>query len=117
MLLINQGLVIAVLGAVIVCLALTVFVLVLMVKKAFFDNGLAAGTQPLNAAAHPAGTNARPPANEGELVAVIAAAIAALGQGAYTSTYNLKVRPMKRQASNAPIWNVVSRKENLESRL
>ncbi len=59
-----------------------------------------------------------PKTDENELAAVIAAAIAAAAAVAgYTSTYNLQVRSIKRSGMHAPVWNAVSRKENLESRL
>lgn len=50
--------------------------------------------------------------DEGELVAVITAAIAA---SLNTSTYHLNIRSLRRVESKAPAWNAVSRKENIEN--
>lgn len=50
--------------------------------------------------------------DEGELVAVITAAIAASFN---TSTYHLNIRSLRRVESKAPAWNAVSRKENIEN--
>lgn len=52
--------------------------------------------------------------DEDELAAVLTAAIAAsLG----TSTYKLKIQSYRQIDSHAPVWNSVSRRENLASRL
>jgi sodium pump decarboxylase gamma subunit len=52
--------------------------------------------------------------DEDELIAVLTAAVAAsLNQ----STYNLNIRSFRRIDQNAPVWNSVSRKEQLESRM
>ncbi len=51
---------------------------------------------------------------EAELIAVLTAAAAAcMG---LRSTYNLKIQSYRRIESNTPVWNSVSRKENLENR-
>ena len=50
--------------------------------------------------------------DEGELVAVITAAIAA---SLNTSTYQLNIRSLRRVESKAPAWNAIARKENIEN--
>ncbi len=51
---------------------------------------------------------------EEELVAVLTAAIAAnLNQ----STYNLKIKSIRRIDKTSPVWNAVSRKEQIENML
>ncbi|WP_094546641.1 OadG family protein [Petroclostridium xylanilyticum] len=52
--------------------------------------------------------------DEDELIAVLTAAVASsLNQ----STYNLNIKSFRRIEQTSPIWNTVSRKEQLESRL
>lgn len=52
--------------------------------------------------------------DEKELIAVLTAAVAAsLNQ----STYNLHIKSYRRIDQNAPVWNRVSRREQLESRI
>jgi len=50
---------------------------------------------------------------EDEIIAVITAAVkAAIGGG----TYNLNVRPFRRVGAPTPIWSMVSRKDQIDSR-
>ncbi len=49
-----------------------------------------------------------------ELIAVLTAAVAA---SLNTSTYNLRIKSFRRIGQNAPAWNAVSRKEQLENQL
>ena len=52
--------------------------------------------------------------DEDELIAVLTAAIAAsLNQ----STYNLKIKSFRRIGQASPVWNTVSRKEQIENKL
>ncbi|MGE4282913.1 MAG: OadG family protein [Clostridia bacterium] len=52
--------------------------------------------------------------DEDELVAVLTAAVASsLNQ----STYNLNIQSFRRIDQQAPVWNSISRKEQLENRL
>lgn len=52
--------------------------------------------------------------DEDELIAVLTAAIAAsLNQ----STYNLKIKSFRRIGQTSPVWNTVSRKEQIENKL
>ena len=46
-----------------------------------------------------------------ELIAVISAAIAAMG--ASSSGAKLQVKSIRRQGSGAPIWNIAARNENI----
>ena len=64
------------------------------------------------AAQAPASTT--PQSDQSEIAVVIAAAIVMMSGG---RSNGLQVRSIKRQGSSAPIWNMVSRKENLDSRL
>lgn len=52
--------------------------------------------------------------NEEELIAVLTAAVAAsLNQ----STYNLQIKSFRRIGQVSPVWNTVSRKEQIENQL
>jgi sodium pump decarboxylase gamma subunit len=52
--------------------------------------------------------------DEDELIAVLTAAVASsLNQ----STYNLNIRSFRRIDQNSPVWNTVSRKEQIANRL
>ncbi len=52
--------------------------------------------------------------DDDELIAVLTAAVAA---SLNTSTYNLRIKSFRRIGQNAPAWNAVSRKEQLENQL
>lgn len=46
-----------------------------------------------------------------ELIAVLTAAVAA---SLKTSTYNLRIKSYRQISSNTPVWNSVSRRENIQ---
>ncbi len=52
--------------------------------------------------------------DDDELIAVLTAAVAA---SLNTSTYNLRIKSFRRIGQNAPAWNAVARKEQLENQL
>lgn len=119
-----EGLNISVMGILIVFAVLIILMLVLMLFKVFFYKEPQKQTQTQKASAPnavsapavaPKISSAPGEMAQNELVAVIAAAVAAAsGQN---STYRLQVRSIRRTGCNSPVWNAVSRKENLDSKL
>lgn len=107
---ITQGAVVAIIG---ICTVFTVLailwgVLELMRVVFTFKNKKAAKPAPAATAVAPAAP-AAPAEDEGELIAVLTAAIAAsLNQ----STYNLKIKSYRR-VDSAPVWNRTARRDNL----
>ena len=49
-----------------------------------------------------------------EIIAVLTAAVAALLN---TSTYNLNIKSYRKMMNQSPVWNAVSRRENIENKL
>lgn len=111
--LISQGSIIAVVGYLLVFVVLAVIWGVLEISKLFFtkaDNTKQAKEAHISPALKEeiADGNAE---DDDELIAVLTAAIAAsLGR---TSTYNLNIKSYRRIGSTSPVWNQISRRENL----
>lgn len=117
----TEGLVIALQGILIVFGVLVILMLVLMLMKVFFykDPKKAAKAKPAPEAVPAQATPEQKTSgiDENELIAVMAAAIAAAGGSGRKSSYNLQVRSIRRAGSNTPVWNAVSRRENLDAQL
>ena len=105
----SEGLQVTVVGLAIVFGVLIILMLVLMAFKAIFykEPEKAAEALPnaesiaLPAAKAEPGPEAKP-ADDGELIAVLTAAVAA---SLSTSTYHLNIRSYRRVGNEAPVWN------------
>ncbi len=124
----STGLMVSGVGMTIVFIVLIILMLVLMIMKVVFAKdekkqkpkkvkmpkpGKKAEEEleaVLTAASY---ASSKPSMDEGELIAVLTAAVAA---SLNTSTYNLKIKSYRRVGSNAPAWNKAGVRETIESR-
>lgn len=111
----QEGLLVTATGVIIVFSVLIILMLTMMaMKKIFYKEekspkaAQAAKPEPVAAPAPVAA-----PTEDPNLVAVIAAAVAAYLN---TSTYNLKVRSFRRIGNTSPDWNKAGLKETIDSR-
>ncbi|MBQ7793519.1 MAG: OadG family protein [Clostridia bacterium] len=111
-----QGLSVTGVGLAIVFAVLVILMLVMMAMKKIFYKGSAKTAAPAAPAPTPAPAPKQETANtvdEGELIAVLTAAVAA---SLNTSTYNLQIKSYRRIGNNAPLWNRAGVNETINSR-
>ncbi|MBQ8636419.1 MAG: OadG family protein [Clostridia bacterium] len=108
-----EGLSVTGVGLAIVFSVLVILMLVMMAMKKIFykDPAKAKAAAPVVAPA-PA-VKAETKVDEGELIAVLTAAIAA---SLNTSTYNLQIKSYRRIENNKPLWNRAGVSETINSR-
>lgn len=114
----SEGLGVIVIGLIIVFSVLLILMLVLMLMKVvFYKEPKPEKTEALPNTAAPAVQKAETAADssidEGELIAVLAAAVAA---SLNTSTYNLNIKSFRRIKDNSPSWNKAGRTDVINSR-
>ena len=87
-----------------------------LMKVVFYREGNSgpAGQQASAPVPEPAAQPVNQAADGDELVAVLAAAVAAR---MHTSTYRLKIRSYRKLGGPESVWNSVSRRENIENQL
>ena len=108
-----QGLSVTGVGLAIVFGVLVILMLVLMAMRKIFYKEPAKAAAPAPAAAPAESAEAVPAADEGELIAVLTAAVAA---SLNTSTYNLQIKSYRRIGNNSPAWNKAGVNETINSR-
>lgn len=113
-----KGLSVTATGLIIVFSVLVILMVVLVLMKTIFykDPTSAVKTEapkPVEKAPEPAPAIQVTPADDGELIAVLTAAIAA---SLNTSTYNLQIKSYRRIGQNAPAWNRAGISETINSR-
>ncbi len=102
------------LGTVFIVLAILMFILMLMEKIFYKKGGEAEAPAPAAPAAQPVEVSSGEGTDEGELVAVLTAAVAA---SLKTSAYNLQIKSYRKLSGASSVWNNASRKENVYGRL
>lgn len=108
-----QGLSVTGIGLAIVFSVLIILMLVMMaMKKIFYKEPAKAAPAPVKESA-PVQTTAAAEVDEGELIAVLTAAVAA---SLNTSTYNLQIKSYRRVGSTKPAWNRAGVTETINSR-
>ncbi len=113
----SEGLMVTATGLIIVFAVLIILMITMMImKKVFYKEDKPkteeAPKTPEVQAAPPAPVQTAP-ADDGQLIAVLAAAVAA---SLNTSTYNLKIRSFRRIGNNAPDWNKAGLRDTIDSR-
>jgi len=113
----SEGLKVTVVGLVIVFSVLIILMLVLMAMKVIFYKP-AKSAEPKKAAEEPKNkvveqTAGKPEIDEGELIAVLTAAVAA---SLNTSTYNLNIKSYRRIGNTSPSWNRAGLNDVINSR-
>ncbi len=104
----SEGVKVSVTGMMIVFSVLIILMLVMMLMKVIFYKPDKVKENPI-----PAQPVAQPDTDEGELIAVLTAAIAA---SLNTSTYNLNIKSYRRIENNSPAWNTAGRRDVIDSR-
>ncbi len=110
----TEGLMVTAIGLIIVFAVLIILMITMMImKKVFYkEEGVQkADPQPV-AVPQPAQVQEQPTQDE-NIIAVIAAAVAA---SLNTSTYNLKIRSIRRVGNNAPDWNKAGLRDTIDSK-
>ncbi len=110
----SEGLLVTFVGLVIVFSVLIILMLVMMAMKAVFykEDKPTNEVQETKTSAPPVQA-VQTNADEGELIAVLTAAIAS---SLNTSTYNLKIKSYRRVDNASPSWNRAGLSEVIESR-
>ena len=118
---ISEGLLVTGVGLTIVFAVLIILMLALMAMKALFykdpDKAVKEEIKPNNVpvSVQPAAVDkSTAKTDDKELIAVIAAAVAA---SLNTSVSNLKIKSLKRIGNNSPVWNKAGVNEMINSRL
>ncbi len=108
-----EGLSVTGVGLAIVFAVLVILMLVMILMKKIFykEPQKTAAPAPAQIKAEPAVVEAK--VDEGELIAVLTAAVAA---SLNTSTYNLQIKSYRRIGSNKPLWNRAGVTETINSR-
>ena len=110
------GLQTTVVGLAIVFGVLAILMLVLVLMKKVFYREPAKAQKPAPAAPAATPVPVQTPAktmDDGELIAVLTAAVAA---SLNTSTYNLQIKSYRRVGNSAPAWNKAGLQETINSR-
>ena len=107
-----EGLSVTGVGLAIVFAVLVILMLVMMLMKQIFYKDPAKAKKAAPAPA-PAVKAEEKKVDEGELIAVLTAAIAA---SLNTSTYNLQIKSYRRIENNKPLWNRAGVTETINSR-
>ena len=107
-----EGLSVTGVGLAIVFAVLVILMLVMMLMKQIFYKDPAKAKKAAPVAA-PAVKSEEKKVDEGELIAVLTAAIAA---SLNTSTYNLQIKSYRRIENNKPLWNRAGVTETINSR-
>lgn len=109
-----EGLSVTGVGLSIVFSVLVILMLVMMLmKKIFYKDPAKAKKSAPKAAPAPVIKAEEKKVDEGELIAVLTAAIAA---SLNTSTYNLQIKSYRRIENNKPLWNRAGVTETINSR-
>ena len=113
-----KGLSVTATGLIIVFSVLIILMAVLVLMKTIFYKDPAKAAKPEAQAPvanvpEPAPVVQATPADDGELIAVLTAAVAA---SLNTSTYNLQIKSYRRIGQNAPAWNRAGISETINSR-
>lgn len=117
----SEGLQVTVVGLTIVFSVLLILMLVLMAMKTIFykpaapvkANSAAKKNETTTAAAPDVKTGVTDKIDEGELIAVLTAAVAA---SLNTSTYNLNIKSYRRVGNSSPNWNRAGLNDVINSR-
>ena len=119
----GEGLQVTVIGLIIVFSVLIILMLVMMLMKVIFykpQNDAKTAQKPNAPAPAPVPTAAPAPApavkssmDEGELVAVLTAAVAA---SLNTSTYHLNIKSYRRVENTSPAWNKAGLRDVIDAR-
>ncbi len=108
-----EGLSVTGVGLAIVFSVLVILMLVMMAMKKIFYKDPAKAKAAAPVAAPAPAVKAETKVDEGELIAVLTAAIAA---SLNTSTYNLQIKSYRRIENNKPLWNRAGVSETINSR-
>lgn len=108
-----EGLSVTGVGLAIVFAVLVILMLVMMAMKKIFYKDPAKAKAAAPVAAPAPAVKAETKVDEGELIAVLTAAIAA---SLNTSTYNLQIKSYRRIENNKPLWNRAGVSETINSR-
>ena len=113
----QQGLLVTATGLTIVFSVLIILMLTMMImKKVFYKEADAPKKEKKvtpEAAVVSENVSKEAPAEDPNLIAVLAAAVAACLN---TSTYNLKIRSFRRIGNNSPDWNKAGLRDTIDSR-
>ena len=110
----SQGLMVTATGLIIVFSVLIILMVTMIImKKVFYKEDKPKTTEVPEVQAAPPAPVQTAQADDGQLIAVLAAAVAA---SLNTSTYNLKIRSYRRIGNNAPDWNKAGLRETIDSR-
>ena len=109
-----EGIQVTIIGLVIVFSVLVILMLVMMaMKKVFYKEDAPKAQTPAAPAPAPQKVSEPEPAEDPNLIAVLAAAVAA---SLNTSTYNLNIKSYRRIENNSPAWSKEGLRDVIDSR-